>query len=257
MPIATDPRAARRAFLRACLIAPIPALLAACAGASPQPTVAPAPTSAPVATDVPAPTSAPAATDVPAPTAAPAPTSAPAATDLPAPTAAPAAQLPLTPACADDDDLTIAQTEGPYFTPNSPERSNFVDPGMAGTPMTLIGAVYTSDCRPVARALLDLWHCDDAGVYDNAGYTLRGHMFTDDQGRFQFETIRPGLYPGRTRHFHIKVQAPNGPILTTQLYFPEEPDNNSDGIFAPELLMDVQPAANGLTGTYTFVIQEA
>ncbi|MGH3322486.1 MAG: hypothetical protein ACRDN9_20380, partial [Streptosporangiaceae bacterium] len=47
-------------------------------------------------------------------------------------------------------------------------------------------------------------------------------------------TIVPGLYPGRTRHVHVKAQAPYEPILTTQLYFPGEPRNRTDPLFNPE-----------------------
>jgi len=145
-----------------------------------------------------------------------------------------------TPACGDDDDdLTVAQTEGPYYTPNTPERASLREPGMAGTPLVVTGYVLTTDCQPIARALLDFWHCDDSGVYDNVGYRLRGHQFTDDSGMYTLETIMPGLYPGRTRHIHVKAQAPNGPILTTQLYFPDEPQNATDGIFDPALLVDM------------------
>jgi N-hydroxyarylamine O-acetyltransferase len=43
------------------------------------------------------------------------------------------------------------------------------------------------------------------------------------------ETVVPGLYPGRTRHIHVKVQRPGGSILTTQLYVPDEPRNATDG----------------------------
>ena len=64
----------------------------------------------------------------------------------------------------------------------------------------------------------------------------------------------PGLYPGRTRHIHVKVQAPNGPILTTQLYFPNEARNATDGIFSSALLMNVQDASGGRTGTFDFVL---
>ena len=78
-------------------------------------------------------------------------------------------------------------------------------------------AVPRGSWLAVARALLDVWHADDRGGYDTAGFRLRGHQFTDGSGRFELETIVPGLYPGRTRHIHVKVQAPNGPILTTQL----------------------------------------
>ncbi len=47
-------------------------------------------------------------------------------------------------------------------------------------------------------------------------------QFADASGRFSLETIVPGAYGGRTRHIHVKVQAPDSPVLTTQLYFPGE-----------------------------------
>lgn len=129
---------------------------------------------------------------------------------------------------------------------------------MAGTHMTVTGLVLTTNCKPVARALLDFWHCDDTGQYDNAGYKLRGHFFSDEAGRWMLETIMPGLYPGRTRHFHVKVQAPNNPILTSQLFFPNEAGNARDGIFDQLLLMEIQDNANGSkTGTFNFVLQVA
>lgn len=161
-----------------------------------------------------------------------------------------------TPACGDDDDddLTVAQTEGPYYTPNNPERKSFLEAGITGTKMIVTGYVLSTTCTPVAKALVDFWHCDDAGVYDNAGYKLRGHQFTDDTGRFTLETIMPGLYPGRTRHFHVKVQAPNQPILTTQLYFPGEPDNARDGIYNSALEMTIQDTSDGKVGLFNFVL---
>lgn len=161
-----------------------------------------------------------------------------------------------TPACGDDDDEpTPSETEGPYFTPNSPERASLVEPGMAGTRIVIAGYVMSTACTPIAQALIDVWHCDDGGVYDNVGYRLRGHQFTDAAGRYAIETIVPGLYPGRTRHYHIKVQAPNQPVLTTQLYFPDEPGNASDGIFHTELVMAVQDAGDGSkAATFDFVL---
>jgi protocatechuate 3,4-dioxygenase beta subunit len=161
-----------------------------------------------------------------------------------------------TPACGDSDDhdLTPAQTEGPYFTPNSPERASLLEPGMAGTRLVVTGTVFGTDCVPASRTLLDFWQADDGGTYDNVGYRLRGHLYTDDAGHFSLETVVPGLYPGRTRHIHVKVQAPNGPVLTTQLYFPNEPSNARDGIFDPALLMEMQDSADGKQGAFTFVV---
>jgi protocatechuate 3,4-dioxygenase beta subunit len=159
-----------------------------------------------------------------------------------------------TPVCNDgDDDATPPQTEGPYFTSDSPERSVLVEPGMAGTLLTVSGRVLSTSCQPVAQAKLDFWQADNAGNYDNAGYRLRGHQFTDTDGRFALQTIVPGLYPGRTRHIHVKVQPPNGRVLTTQLYFPGEPRNASDGIYDDDLVMTIQDAAGGKAGTFDFV----
>jgi len=154
--------------------------------------------------------------------------------------AAEAGILQATPPCDDgDDDLTEAQTEGPYYTPNTPRRSNLVTGGVRGIPLLVTGDVVDTRCRPVRGALLDFWQADAAGQYDNQGYRLRGHQFADGRGRYALRTVVPGLYPGRTRHIHVKVQRPHGKVLTTQLYFPGEPYNAKDGLFNEELLVRV------------------
>jgi protocatechuate 3,4-dioxygenase beta subunit len=145
--------------------------------------------------------------------------------------------LAATPAIADDDDPTPAQTEGPYFTPNSPLRRSIVPAGAAGTRLTLTGRVLTTTGRSVARALVDFWQADARGVYDNSGYRFRGHQFTDANGRYALTTVVPGLYPGRTKHIHVKVQARGRRILTTQLYFPGVARNRGDSIFQAELVV--------------------
>ena len=126
---------------------------------------------------------------------------------------------------------------------------------MGGQRLVVTGTVLTTDCRPVQRALLDFWQADDAGQYDNQGYRLRGHQFSDTDGRWRLETVMPGIYTGRTRHIHVKVQAPDGPVLTTQLYFPGEPANERDGIFSPELLLgDVRERGDRREASFTFVL---
>lgn len=160
-----------------------------------------------------------------------------------------------TPACDDHDEPTPAQTEGPYFTPDSPSRSSLLAKGMPGTLLVITGRVVNTNCQPVAKALLDWWQADDAGEYDNQGYTLRGHHYTDANGNFRLETIVPGLYPGRTRHLHVKVQAPNRPVLTTQLDFPNESQNKRDYIFKPALVMKTQKEKDKVKADYTFVLK--
>jgi protocatechuate 3,4-dioxygenase beta subunit len=162
-----------------------------------------------------------------------------------------------TPSCPGSASPTERQTEGPYFKPDSPRRASLLEPGMTGTKIVVTGMVLSTACQPIARALLDVWHADDRGAYDTSGFRLRGHQFTDDLGRYRLETIVPGIYVGRTRHVHVKVQAPGRPVLTTQLYFPGEAANARDPIFSPELVMQVSDASGGKTGTFDFVVDLA
>lgn len=166
------------------------------------------------------------------------------------------AQAPLspTPECRDGAAVTQRQTEGPFFKPSSPERADLIEPGIKGQPIELAGFVLTRDCKPVPGALLDLWHADNAGEYDNTGFRLRGHQFADSEGRYRFRTIVPASYPGRTRHFHVKVQPKGGRILTTQLYFPGEPNNRTDGLFRRELLIRTAKNQGSLAGRFDFVL---
>jgi protocatechuate 3,4-dioxygenase beta subunit len=166
-------------------------------------------------------------------------------------------RLPPTPECKDNDDPTPAQTEGPFYQPSSPERADLREPGLGGRPAVLTGLVLTRRCRPVPRALVDLWHADDKGEYDNRGFRCRGHVLADEKGRYQFRTIVPALYPGRTRHYHVKVLVPGRALLTTQLYFPNEPANMRDGLFQRALLMRVAESNEGLTAQFSFVLDIA
>ncbi|MGD9482059.1 carbohydrate-binding protein [Streptomyces sp. TRM70308] len=159
-----------------------------------------------------------------------------------------------TPMCDDGDDPTPPQMEGPYFKPNSPRRTNLVQPGTPGTPLTVTGYVFGLGCQALDRVLLDFWQADANGAYDNVGYRFRGHQFTGADGAFTLTTIVPGLYPGRTRHLHVKLQAPNRPVLTTQLYFPGEPRNGTDSLYDPRLLMTVRNAGGGREASFDFVL---
>ena len=156
--------------------------------------------------------------------------------------AAPA--LAATPSCPDDDE-TPEQAEGPFWLPRSPRRRSLVTAGVRGTPLVVTGRVLRTDCRPVARAVVDVWQCDARGRYDENGNRLRGHQLTDRLGRWRLETVVPGVYPGRTRHLHVKVRRPGGTVLTTQLYFPGERANRGDRIFDPALLLRGLRKANG------------
>jgi protocatechuate 3,4-dioxygenase beta subunit len=162
-------------------------------------------------------------------------------------------ELPPTPECRDAHDVTPRQTEGPFYKPKVPERAVLRERGMKGVGVALSGLVLTRGCKPVANAIVDLWHADDAGEYDNQGFRLRGFVRTDELGRYSFNTIRPGNYPGRVRHYHVKVQAPGARLLTTQLYFPDEPGNARDALFNKDLLIRTAKAGDGLAARFDFV----
>jgi len=150
--------------------------------------------------------------------------------------------------------VTPELTEGPYYKDGSPEQADLYQYGMAGTKLIVTGYVYDTNCQPVANAWLDFWQADANGNYDNSGYTLRGHQFTDENGHFQLTTVVPGLYPGRTEHIHFKIQAPNGQILTSQLFFPGVTQNDSDGIYNPNLLLSIQQTNDDWEARYNFVV---
>jgi protocatechuate 3,4-dioxygenase beta subunit len=147
--------------------------------------------------------------------------------------------------------VTPRQTEGPFFKTSSPQRKSLLEANSAGPRLVLAGVVMTPDCKPVPNALLDFWHSDEQGAYDNRGFRYRGHQHADAQGRYRLETIIPAEYPGRTRHIHVKVQAPRGRVLTTQIYFPGDPGNKRDGLYQPELEMKQAKAGEG---SFDFVV---
>jgi protocatechuate 3,4-dioxygenase beta subunit len=159
---------------------------------------------------------------------------------LPAAWAA-ARTLEPTPAVADPDDATPSVGEGPFFRPRSPERASFREPGLEGTPFDLSGRVLGTDGRPIAGAVVDFWHTDASGSYDNAGFRFRGHQRTDAEGRYALRTMVPGAYGGMAKHFHVKL-AGGGRTLTTQLQFPED---EKAFRLDPRLLVRVTRAGEG------------
>ena len=160
-----------------------------------------------------------------------------------------------TPAAGEKLELTPEETAGPFFQPSSPLKTNFRESGVAGSPLRLSGFILDRKARPIPGALLDFWHADAEGAYDLKGFRCRGHQFSDTTGRYGLETVVPGLYPGRTRHYHVRLQAAHGPVLTTQLYFPGEAQNASDSLFRPDLLLKLRATGASRVATFNFVLE--
>lgn len=134
--------------------------------------------------------------------------------------------------------VTPAQTEGPFFIDTGLNRSDIRgEPGggmSAGLPLALslrVSAVTAGACTPLPGALVEVWHCDAAGVYSGTGAAmgkrfLRGHQATGSGGEARFLTVYPGWYPGRAIHIHFKVLAKSAAgrrvEFTSQLYFDDK-----------------------------------
>lgn len=125
--------------------------------------------------------------------------------------------------------------EGPFYTDNPPAIMNGQLAGVeeAGDRMIISGRVFNLDCSQVIpNAIVDVWHADHDGAYDNEGFRLRGQILTNEQGFYLFETIKPGKYKNGNRfrpsHIHYKITPPGFPTLTTQLYFEDDEDLSSD-----------------------------
>ncbi len=152
--------------------------------------------------------------------------------------------------------LTAVVEEGPYYKAGSPERRSIAAPGTPGIPLVLEGRVLDTEGRPVANAWLDFWHADGNGIYDNEGYNLRGYQYSDENGHYRLETVRPREYQARAAHVHAKVRATkNSPVLTTQLFFPGERRNATDPIFEEKTLMNVAEMADPQKAIFDFVVE--
>jgi len=97
-------------------------------------------------------------------------------------------------AATEESPETENNWEGPFYKPGAPVRSVLIEKGTAGTPLTVTGRVFDTRGRALKGALLDIWHADHTGTYDNRGFRLRGKLYTDDEGRYTLRTIKPLYY---------------------------------------------------------------
>ena len=152
--------------------------------------------------------------------------------------------------------MTPSVEEGPYYKPGSSERTTIAEKGTPGTRLLVEGRVLDRNGNPIAHAWVDFWHADGHGRYDNKGFSLRGHQYTDKDGRYHLETVRPLEYLFRAAHVHAKVRAKeNSPVLTTQLFFPGERKNTTDPIFERLTVMDVKETPDGQKAIFDFVVE--
>jgi hydroxyquinol 1,2-dioxygenase len=146
---------------------------------------------------------------------------------------------------------------GPFFVQTAPEKQNGEDisAGIEGEPMLVTGSVSTSEGKPVAGAVVEVWHSDDDGNYDVqqldeiGDLAMRARLHTDADGRFHFWSIRPAAYPiphdgpvgemleaqgrhpWRPAHVHFMISAPGFEQLVTHVFAAGDKYLDSDVVF--------------------------
>lgn len=136
---------------------------------------------------------------------------------------------------------TVGVGKGPYYVSNTAELvgGNLNFTGLPGDPVTITGHVFggPEGTVPLAGAKIEIWHADTGGSYhpnapgDAASFraedlALRGYVASAADGRYEFRSIYPGKYPGRCRHYHVRISAAGHTPVSTQLIFPALPDDD-------------------------------
>ena len=113
---------------------------------------------------------------------------------------------------------------GPFYKRDAPHVAQMRASGDPGLPVLVAGKVYDTRGNVLNGAKVEVWQADHVGRYDLDGYRYRATLVADTDGKYGFESVMPGHYPGRVcQHIHYLVSAPGHKPLTTQLYFATDP----------------------------------
>jgi hydroxyquinol 1,2-dioxygenase len=169
---------------------------------------------------------------------------------------------------------TEATVFGPFFVEGSPDvgPGGDIAAGAAGEPCWVEGTVTDTAGSPVPGALVEVWEADADGrydvQYDDDRVAARGHLHTDDAGRYRFWAVTPTPYPipddgpvgallratgrspMRAAHLHLMVVADGCRTLVTHVFPRGDAYLDSDSVFGvrDSLVVDVE---HELPGTPT------
>ena len=144
---------------------------------------------------------------------------------------------------------TASQTVGPYFQIAMTAAKNIgclAKEGAKGERIRLVIRVLDGEGAGVGDSLIELWQADANGKYNHPddpqqktldpAFTGFGRLTSDKDGRFIFETVRPGRVPGldgalQAPHINVHVFA-RGVLrhVSTRIYFADDPANAADAI---------------------------
>lgn len=158
-----------------------------------------------------------------------------------------AAALYVPGAFAEELTRTAAQTEGPFYPDKMPLDTDNdlliindkITPAV-GDITHLTGKILDAKGNPIRNAVVEIWQCDNNGVYLHSGsdngknrdgnFQGFGRFLTGKSGEYYFRTIKPVPYNPRTPHIHFQVKVPRQEQFTTQCYIKGHPGNAKDGV---------------------------
>lgn len=119
---------------------------------------------------------------------------------------------------------------GPFYRENAPIRNDLTASNQKGNIILLKGQVFKTDCTtPIKDAVIEIWHCDINGEYDNdtIEFRNRAKWLTNEKGEYSFKTILPGKYLNgtlyRPSHIHFRITAKGYKEIISQIYFKGDP----------------------------------
>jgi protocatechuate 3,4-dioxygenase, alpha subunit len=145
---------------------------------------------------------------------------------------------------------TSSQTIGPYLHIGMDWAvdPDFAGPDVKGERITVTGRIVDGDGKPVNDAMLEIWQANAHGRYAHPedrrdlpldkGFAGWGRVTTDEEGRFRFNTIKPGRVPatdGSLQAPHLNVTIfMRGMLrqLVTRIYFDADSANTRDPVLA-------------------------
>jgi len=148
---------------------------------------------------------------------------------------------------------TLTEASAPRFDPArypvQADMSQVNGKAALGERIIVAGTVTDEDGRPQRGVMVEVWQANAAGRYHHPRdqhdapldphFEGRARIFTDDEGRYSFVSIKPGAYPWRNHwnawrpiHIHFGLHGAGfAQRMITQMYFPGDPLLDLDPVF--------------------------